>query len=229
MLALPGGIFSLFHNFVLCHPYKVGHWKSYFFSISSHKINTFKVLPPYEDEIWTILAWKVPVWWGKVTCESWLKGISLFSVCCFATNWKMSNPNSSSDKDEQISGLFIIYTISIDFTQTLKLSGYKIEIRKFVTCSTNTTLHCHKVNLAVLVNQQKNIFQGFVQQVIALQKLVWVMFALMTKMGQNMIIPYFHSKSHLNQLVKSTFQKQNQKPGRDFWSFIKLQNPHMGN
>ena len=84
----------------------------------------------------------------------------------------MSNPNSSSDKDEQIYGLFIIYTISIDFTQTLKLSGYKIEIRKFVTCSTNTTLHCHKVNLAVLVNQQKKIFQGFVQQVIALQKLV---------------------------------------------------------
>ena len=64
--------------------------------------------------------------------------------------------------------------------------------------------------------QKEYLSQGFAQQAIALQKLVWAIFALMTKMEQNLMIPYSHLKSHLNQLVKSIFQKQNQKLGRNF-------------
>ena len=64
--------------------------------------------------------------------------------------------------------------------------------------------------------QREYLSKGFAQQAIALQKLVWAIFALMTKMEQNLMILYSHLKLHLNQLMKSIFQKQNQKQGRDF-------------
>ena len=44
--------------------------KYHLYSISGNKINNFKVLLPLNEiEIWTIIAWKVPVWFGRILAE----------------------------------------------------------------------------------------------------------------------------------------------------------------